>query len=824
MSLLLSHTLDDAVAVMRGESFLASPAGGFPLEGLGIWRLSGIEPAPGSQPLDSDAAWSSVVRAWWGLSLTWCLVVEGGRQEIRWGFGLHDAMTPAPSAIPAHLIGARLNRGGDFGRIASRLHELPFRAAMAGHSGVGADARLEGAVRNMAGREFVVLIAARALPRDAIREELQRLSQEEQFVRDEHLARPSLERDNHAGASRYLELIESAKERALAAMQEGAWQVRTLLATKTGEDLLQAQAMIHAAFCQDGGKPEPLRWQDPADPRGLTLLRGGELAALSRPPRKELPGFLLEAATSTGSTPPALGPSIFATAATSVATDRSVAIGRILDDAGEPGSWLEIATDDLCRHVLVGGMTGSGKTTSCEHLLLELWREHRIPWLVIEPGMNPSYRRLLNSEIGTDLDVWSIGEPRYRRMPLNPMAAPPGIGLAEHTAGLFTIFASTFELVAPMPEVLAAAIEQTYRKHGWDLAGRVPEGPAPRLTDLLEEIDSSARGLGYGPEITGNIRAGLLLRLGRLARGPLAPEFNSPGGLDMTALIARPTVIELSALPDAASQALVMGIVALQLRHHWRLAGPSGSLRHVTLIEEAHRLLRAVPESPTNAARNRAAEDLANMLAELRACGAGLVIVDQTPSALVPSAIANTGTKILHRLDHPADREVVGRAAGIPAEQVDILGRLSKGDAVLRSDRRPRPFRVRVPNPAITYGKLPLPPVPVRVSRNERPEAAPPSKASCPVCGNIHCAVAAAAKDPGRLIATLRDLHQTFLKGEDAVWDWAIDRVKGAAEAANSPTAPLCFLMSLGQAAKLSPIILQRLQKTFEPRTRGANR
>ena len=46
---------------------------------------------------------------------------------------------------------------------------------------------------------------------------------------------------------------------------------------------------------------------------------------------------------------------------------------------------LTISLDELQRHVLICGVTGSGKTVTSFHVLRHLWRDHRVPWLVIEP-------------------------------------------------------------------------------------------------------------------------------------------------------------------------------------------------------------------------------------------------------------------------------------------------------------------------------------------------------------------------------------------------------------------------------------------------------
>lgn len=808
MSLLHTHNLTKALAILRGELALPNTPTNFRIDSETVTRWTGIEAAPGHQALETDSAWASVVRSWWGLGATWGLCVSGEQSVVAWNLLLPGHLPSAIESVPAHLTGARLQPGLPFALLAGRLKTFPYQAAMAGHPGTGDSARIEPAVRSMQGRDFLLLILAKAVPRPEIEQEINRLAQEEQYLRDEFIARPGLEQDSHSEAARYLALIEAATERVNASLQEGAWHVRVLLATATELDFRQAQSLIHSAYAGDGGKPEPLRWQETGDPRSLTFMRTEEVAALSRPPHRELPGFQIEAQlASRGTGGVAVSPALFATSAPDIDTAPAIVLGRIRDDSGSPRPWFELPVVDLCRHLFIGGMNGSGKSVSCEHILLELWREHRIPWLVIEPGMKTGYRRFANSEIGSDLDVWAVGVPRTRRLPLNPLAAPVGASLAEHTAALFAVISSAFELVAPMPEVLGTAIEETYRRHGWNLSGRVPEGLAPTLRDLIREIDFVTRTVGYGQEIESNIRAGLLLRLQRFSNGPLAPEFNSRNGLDAATLVQRPTLIELSALPDAASQALVMGLITLQLRHHWRLAGISDSLRHVTVIEEAHRLLRSVAESAANSARNRSTEDLSNMLAELRGFGAGLIIVDQTPSVLVPSVIANTGTKLLHRLDHPDDRELAGRAAGLPADQVNLLGSLRPGDAILRSDQRPRPYRLRMPNPSVTYGSMPVRPL---------PEVEEPMKKPCSVCGNPDCRAAAASIEVASSKNRMSVLKALIEGKLPFLWPWAFRELRVAGIGVPSSEERICFLIALAEEFDLSTNTIRSIRKAFE--------
>lgn len=815
MSLLLTHSLSDATALLRGEAFLPSAGpthSGFPLDGLTAFRLTGLHALPGHAELDSDEAWQGVVRSWWSTGTTWGLGVC--REED--GFGWHlivPANHPAAlDAVRSHLTGAGLHVAGGLSRLTNRLQQMSFRGVMTGNSGTGPMARIEPSLRVVNGEETMILIIAKPSSRQQISAEVQRLEGEEQFIRDEYLSRQSLERDSHTTASHYLKLVEAAKSRATMAMQEGGWHVRTLVAAATEPAFRRLQGLLHGSFSADGGQPEPLRWQETSDPRKTVFLRTTEAAALSRPPQSESPGFIIETCIKTRGSCGSSSPAIFSNAAPGLAGGSAIAVGRVLDDSGNSGAWLEISPEDLCRHLLIAGMTGSGKSVTCEHLLLTLWLEHRIPWLVIEPGLKAVYRRLLNSEIASDLTVLAIGNPLSPRLPMNPLAVPPGVGLAEHTSALFAVIASAFELVAPMPEVLATAIEETYRKHGWSLAGVVPEGPPPLLSDLIAELDRVARDTGHSAEVTANIRAGLLLRLRRLLNGPLSPELGAVDGFNAYELTARPTIIELSCIPDAASQALVMGFLSLQLRHHWRLQGPSDSLRHAMVLEEAHRLLKAVPETTANTSRTRALDDMAHMLAELRGFGAGLIVVDQTPATLTPSVIANTGTKILHRLDHPADRELAGRAAGLPANHVDMLGSLKPGDAIIRTDRRPKPFRLRIPNPSVTYGKLPVPVLPVPAAPGESSR----KTCKCPVCEANNCNARAAANNTGKFHNRLTGLQNALCDGEESTWRWACRELRNESTFEQTPAAPLCFLIALGESSGLDPATLERIQRSLE--------
>ena len=102
-------------------------------------------------------------------------------------------------------------------------------------------------------------------------------------------------------------------------------------------------------------------------------------------------------------------------------------------------------------------------------------------------------------------------------------------------------------------------------------------------------------------------------------------------------------------------------------------------LCHVTVLEEAHNILRRTAQDTGQESANvagKAVELLANSIAEMRTYGEGFIIADQSPGLMDMSAIRNTNTKIILRLPDLSDRELVGRAAGLSEEQILELSKL----------------------------------------------------------------------------------------------------------------------------------------------------
>ena len=416
---------------------------------------------------------------------------------------------------------------------------------------------------------------------------------------------------------------------------------------------------------------------------------------------------------------------------------KTLTLGHILDKGNATDQSYRLSLPNLTKHLAVFGLTGSGKTNTIHHLLRQLWKNERIPFLVIEPA-KAEYRALATTdEFHKDLLVISAGIDRTAACPLrlNPFDFEPGtdtdanrVHVLTHIDRLKATFNASFPMYASMPYILEEAILEVYRERGWDL-GRSENrfvdvyradfrDYLPTLRDLYWKVSETVRRKGYFQEQQMNIEAALKARLSSLLVGAKGSMLDTPRSLPGKDLFERPVVIELENLGDDDEKAFLMGLLVSRL-YEWRKAtfanDPARPLRHILVVEEAHRLLANIPDTSANMEsgnpRGKAVSAFVDMLSEIRAYGEGVVVVDQLPSRVSPNIVKGTGAKIIHRLLATDDRESVGGTMGLTDEQIADLSLLSirrcpeepdddkknGADCVVSQDGDLKSFQVRVP-------------------------------------------------------------------------------------------------------------------------------
>ena len=410
-----------------------------------------------------------------------------------------------------------------------------------------------------------------------------------------------------------------------------------------------------------------------------------------------------------------------------VNTPEGIDIGAVIEHDRPGVTRYRIRPEELSRHVLVSGVTGAGKTNTVFRLLAAL-NESDVPFLVIEPA-KAEYRALLaDPRIGPQLQVFTLGLETGVPFRLNPFEVLPepdsgSMPVARHLDLIRALFVASFGMWNPLPAVLERCLHRIYTDAGWDLTAQtnsrarpddLPDvaGRAfPTLRDLDGVVDPIVGELGYNQEVSGNMRAALKVRIGALRAGGKGAMLDGHVSIAPDLLFERPTVLELEGVGDDDEKSFLIGLLLLRLAAYRRAQGETASLRHVLVVEEAHRLLRNVParaaEGEANAA-GKAVEAFTNLLAEVRAYGQGIVVADQTPIALAPAVLKNTGLKLTHRLVAADDREAVANATAMNPAQTARLATLARGQVAAFGGDDDTPVLLDVPKaPARTAEAIP---------------------------------------------------------------------------------------------------------------------
>ncbi len=412
-----------------------------------------------------------------------------------------------------------------------------------------------------------------------------------------------------------------------------------------------------------------------------TPLNTEELALWMNLPAREVSGVTVQPTVHFGLNPPApFDPA------------NALALGEVLSANGSTGRVIAIDADRLVRHTFITGTTGSGKTNTTLQLIRGLYARG-VPFLVIEPAKT-EYRALLaDPDIGPHLQIFTLGNEGVSPFRLNPFEFMPGFGLLTHIDLLKATFNAAFPMYASMPYLLEEAILDVYTLRGWNLADSTNSSPQPylpTLSDLYAQIDAVVERKQYAQQLSMDLSAALKARISSLRVGSKGLMLDVGRSIPIGELLARPTILELGDLGDDAEKAFVMGLL-LTLLYEYRqvMPGSGDSLAHLTIIEEAHRLLKRVGSADNPEIANpqaRAVETFGNILAEVREYGEGIIVIDQIASKLAPEIIKNTNLKIVHRIMARDDREEVGGAINLDEAQRGRLVTLKPGEAVIHSD------------------------------------------------------------------------------------------------------------------------------------------
>lgn len=366
-------------------------------------------------------------------------------------------------------------------------------------------------------------------------------------------------------------------------------------------------------------------------------------------------------------------------------------LGKIYHMGKEEAAGLLLNRQAMASHTFITGSTGTGKSNAVYHLLDEITKNGQTTFLVVEPAKG-EYKNVFGN--CTDAQVFGTNPRETPLLRMNPFAFPENIHILEHIDRLVEIFNACWPMYAAMPAVLKDAIERSYQKVGWDLRNSESEkGVFPTFFDLLDILPGVIEESHYSKDTQSDYVGALCTRVKSLTNGIYGSVLCAEDALSDAEMFDQNVIVDLSRVGSMETKSLLMGILVMKLQEYRMCSsGMNSRLRHVTVLEEAHNLLRKTSAEQSQEGANlqgKSVEMLANAIAEMRTYGEGFIIADQAPGLLDMSVIRNTNTKIILRLPDEEDRKLVGKSAALKEAQIDELSKLPLGVAAVYQNEWP---------------------------------------------------------------------------------------------------------------------------------------
>ncbi len=379
------------------------------------------------------------------------------------------------------------------------------------------------------------------------------------------------------------------------------------------------------------------------------------------------------------------------TYASNIINSGDIVVGKLKASSNE--ATIGFSLNDLAKHMLVVGTPGSGKTTFSVSLLDRLWKEHNIPFLVIEPAKN-EYRALIQSI--PELQVFTPGKNFISPFVYNPFVPPKNVKLETYKSTLKTAFAAGVSMTSPLDKIFEETINNCYSDFRWlDTYTSADGGLTFNITDFIRCFQKTFDDIGYTGDAKNIGRAGVV-RLKSLVN-----LFDHYSSIPIEDLLQKPTVIELAAIENSDQKALIIALLLLSVLAYVNANYiGEGGLKNVILLEEAHVLLDGGSAANHGDSNPSAIAQglIKRMLAEIRSYGVGIVIADQSPRKVTSDVVALTDMKMVFRLVENEDKQIVAGSTNMSDTQAKRMSKLRPGEAFLFFGKLDEPEEVITPD------------------------------------------------------------------------------------------------------------------------------
>lgn len=346
--------------------------------------------------------------------------------------------------------------------------------------------------------------------------------------------------------------------------------------------------------------------------------------------------------------------------------------------------------DEWIKHLLITGMTGTGKTNTSS-LILEQLKKKNKPFLVFDWKKN--YRELLQLEEFKDTVVYTVSSdvlPFY----FNPLIPPKGTDPKHWLAKLVDVLGHAYFVAHGVEFFFRNAIDWLYKKC------KVYEGSEtyPVFKDIIPLFNKHyARGremlwLASAKRVLSSLTFEGLL-------GNVVNTRINNNNLDE--LLNKNVILELDKLSDH-DKVFLIEILLSWIYEYRKNRGADEKFKHAILIEEAHHVLSGRKE------RVKGEETIIETIIRMiREYGESIIIIDQEPNKLSDSIKANTYCKITFNLGNGKDVSDIAKCLELDSTEKTYIDKLDVGQAIVKlKGRCKEPFLVKFPKFNITKGMV----------------------------------------------------------------------------------------------------------------------
>ncbi|MEZ5359839.1 MAG: DUF87 domain-containing protein [Candidatus Zixiibacteriota bacterium] len=336
--------------------------------------------------------------------------------------------------------------------------------------------------------------------------------------------------------------------------------------------------------------------------------------------------------------------------------------------------------NEFIKHILIAGITGAGKTNLSFQLLGQFAR-HKKSFLVFDWKMN--YRALGKLPEFQNLKIIRLGE-KDCDFKFNPLIPPPGTNPKHWMAMLVDVIKHAFFVAHGVEYFFRKGIDHLYDQY------KVYEGNTeyPTFIDLEKLLRKE---FVRGREMLWMSSAKRTLACMTFS-GLLGDILNSREPNRIEELLNKNVILEMDNLATIEKIFLIESLL-LWIYHYRKNESKREVFKHAIIIEEAHHILSGQKELALG--EETIMESVIRIIREF---GESVIAIDQEPSKISNSILANTNCKICFNLGNGKDIDTMAKCLSLNSEEKSSIDQLKVGHAIVKmKERFTNPIQIKIP-------------------------------------------------------------------------------------------------------------------------------